>query len=56
MIDYNPHLNEGVLSDRVKLPAGYVIRVPKGAGKKFADAENIGSKNVDTIAEDRHSR
>lgn len=53
MIDYNPHFSRVVISDKVKLPAGYVIRVPKGAREKFAQAEALTSQNIKAIAEER---
>jgi len=56
MMDLNPHFSDSVLEDRIKLPPGYVIRVPKGSKQKFAEAEVLTSQNIDAIAEDGHQR
>jgi membrane-bound lytic murein transglycosylase D len=46
----NPHLQEAVLDDQVRIPAGYALRVPSGAGETFARVEEAAalSANADS--------
>jgi membrane-bound lytic murein transglycosylase D len=45
----NPHLQEAVLDDRVRIPAGYALRVPSGTEENFARVEEASalSANAD---------
>lgn len=45
--DLNPHLQESVLNETRKIPAGYSLRIPKGFQEKCAQAEDQLSRTAD---------
>jgi membrane-bound lytic murein transglycosylase D len=39
LMEYNPYFQEEVINDQIKLPPGQEVRIPKGSGNQFAQAE-----------------
>jgi peptidoglycan lytic transglycosylase D len=39
LMEYNPYFQEEVVNDLIKLPSGQEVRIPKGSGNQFAQAE-----------------
>lgn len=43
LFDYNPQFQDSIYQGRKKIPAGYSIRIPKGAQQAFAEAEKLSA-------------
>ncbi|HKY62931.1 MAG TPA: lytic transglycosylase domain-containing protein [bacterium] len=53
----NPHFSEAILDGVRKIPAGYNLRVPRGAETRFAQAEKdilMGGGRVTSVAAEAH--
>lgn len=46
LMEYNPHFSEAVINNKIKLPPGQVVRIPKGSGQQFTQGEIVATQGL----------